>query len=364
MKKIIYILASITAIIFFNSKLNAQGCVAIRSNGDVCTMDHDPSSHNSGSSKWLLNLNNRYFKSYKHFVGTAEQKQRVALGTEVINHAYTMDVSLSHIINSRFSVTGSIQIVSNTRSSLYEHKNSGRYTTKTFGVGDARLSVYAWLTNPVKMHRLNVQAGLGLKLPTGDYKYQDWFHLTDSTKIMGPVDQSIQLGDGGTGFTTELNAFYNVSRRVSMYGNLYYLVNPREQNGVSTARGATASASAIKNGSDVMSVPDQYMIRAGFNFTFHNLQLTAGVRDECLPVHDLVGGSNGFRRPGYIISAEPGVSYRIKKVTVYGFVPFALKRSRTQSVPDKISTKLSGNYTQGDAAFADYLVNFGISFKF
>src|SRR4051812_2721225 len=151
MKKIIYILATIITIVSFNSKTNAQGCVAIRSSGDVCTMDHDPSSHDANSPKWLLNLNNRYFKSYKHFVGTAEQKQRVAQGTEVINHAYTMDVSLTRIINSRFSVSGSIPIISNTRSSLYEHKNVGRYTTKAFGVGDARMSVYAWLTNPSKM---------------------------------------------------------------------------------------------------------------------------------------------------------------------------------------------------------------------
>jgi len=95
------------------------------------------------------------------------------------------------------------------------------------------------------------------------------------------------------------------------------------------------------------------------HFTF-----SAGVREECLPVHDLVGGSNGFRRPGYIISAEPGVTYSVGKVSVYGFVPVAIVRNRTQSVPDKITTQLTGKTAHGDAAFADYAINVGLNYRF
>ena len=112
-----------------------------------------------------------------------------------------------------------------------------------------------------------------------------------------------------------------------------------------------------------MSVPDQYMLRGGVNLNLKKFQLTAGIRDECLPVHDLIGGSNGFRRPGYIISFEPGAAYQVHNMTFYAYAPIALKRDRTQSVPDKISTALTGKYTQGDAAFADYLINVGVSFK-
>jgi hypothetical protein len=188
--------------------------------------------------------------------------------------------------------------------------------------------------------------------------------VNDSTKILGPVDQSIQLGDGGLGFTTEINAYYNIVKGLSVYGNFYYLVNPREQNGTSTARGGTASTSSMRNGSDVMSVPDQYMLRAGVNYMIKGWTLSAGVREECLTVHDLIGGSNGFRRPGYIVSVEPGVTYDFKKFSLYTYVPVAVKRNRTQSVADKISTDLTGKYTQGDAAFADYALNIGATFKF
>ena len=74
--------------------------------------------------------------------------------------------------------------------------------------------------------------GLGIKLPTGDYKVQDYFYKNDSTKVLAPVNGSIQLGDGGTGIITQLNTFYFLSKNISLYANLYYLINPRDHNGV------------------------------------------------------------------------------------------------------------------------------------
>jgi hypothetical protein len=342
----------------------AQGCVAIRSTGGMCTMDHADMASGNNSSGWIFNANNRYYHSYKHFIGEVEQTQRVEAGTEVINHAYTMDATVTRILNNRWSLSFDMPIISNTRSSLYEHGGKDRHTTSSFGLGDVRFSAYYWVLNPAKSHKVNVQVGLGLKLPTGDYRYTDRFYTATGSSIVGPVDQSIQLGDGGTGITTEVNAFYNVTRNVSVYANFYYLINPREENGTSTARGGTASASAIANGSDVMSVPDQLMLRGGVNFTSNKWVFSAGLRNECLPVHDLIGGSLGFRRPGYIISFEPGVTYSFKRFNVYAFVPIAITRNRTQSMADKITTELTGKYTQGDAAFADYATNIGISFRF
>ncbi len=354
MKNIFFIII----LFFIVPQAYSQGCVAIRSTGGMCTMDH-----HSDSSKWQISINNRYFKSYKHFIGTVEQTQRQTLGTEVINHQYTMDVTIQRKLSSRWSLMFDLPIEANSRSSLYEHNNVGRYLTHSFGVGDIRFALYSWLWNPDKMPKGNIQAGLGIKLPTGNYNCQDYFHITKDSVRLGPVDQSIQLGDGGTGITFELNTFYNLSHQFSLYGNFYYLSNPQEVNGTSTTRGGIASSSAIKNHSDVMSVPDQMMVRGGVNMMVHSFTFSAGVRDECLPVNDLIGGSNGFRRPGYIVSIEPGVNYTTGKINFYAFVPFAIVRNRTQSVPDQITTALTGVYTHGDAAFADYTINIGMNIK-
>lgn len=362
MKNLIIILSLLISI---NNSADAQGCVAVRSTGNTCSMGKA-----DVSAKWQLNLNNRYFKSYKHFVGKEEQQHRVDSGTQVINHTYSLDLTLTRKLDNRWSLGFTLPVISNKRSSLYEHygntsKNANaRRETQSFGIGDVRISAYRWLLDPVKSSKGNIQAGLGIKLPTGDFRYQDIFYKNDSTYLLGPVDQSIQLGDGGTGIAVELRGYYNISHGLGTYADFYYLINPREQNGVSTARGGTPNANAVKYFTSTMSVPDQYMARAGASYMINRFTFSGGVRFEGIPSSDLVGGDKGFRRPGYILSAEPVISYEFKKVQVYASVPFALERNRTQSNSDKLITVATGNKTQGDAAFADYFVNAGVTIKF
>ena len=362
MKKLFAIWIIILLII--SGRAYSQGCVAIRSTGAMCTKPDATADAHKG---WQLNTSYRFFRSFRHFVGTEEQKERLEKNTEVINWQHSLDLALVHHFNSRWSMAMNLPILSNARSSLYEHggnnAKNARHKTHSFGIGDIRFTGYYWLLDPAKSSKGNIQVGLGIKLPTGDYKYQDFFIKNDSTQVLGPVDQSIQLGDGGTGFTTEINAYYNFSKTISVYGSFYYLFNPREQNGVSNARGGTTSATAILYGSSVMSVPDQYMIRAGANVSADQFTMSAGARMECVPSEDLIGGSSGFRRPGYVISVEPGMSYQFKKVNVFATVPIALKRDRTQSYADKQRTRITGVYAQGDAAFADYSINIGCSFR-
>ena len=77
-----------------------------------------------------------------------------------------------------------------------------------------------------------------------------------------------------------------------------------DTNGVSTFR--------TKKGEEVFSVADQYIARAGISHAMpkvRNMTVTFGGRIEGVPVRDLLGKSNGFRRPGYAISADPGFMY-------------------------------------------------------
>src|SRR5437868_2512320 len=125
------------------TQIHAQGCVAIRSTGGLCTMDH--SAKMDKPEKWVFNINNRYYKSFRHFVGTKEQKQRVQQGTEVINHSYTLDLGLSRNLNKWWSIAVDVPIVSNARSSLYEHDGKTRHSTHSFGIGDVRFTAYRWI---------------------------------------------------------------------------------------------------------------------------------------------------------------------------------------------------------------------------
>ena len=368
MKPLLFLLGLVACL---QQSASAQGCVAIRSNGATCTlMGYHPDGDHSAaqSTGWTLGINSRFFKSYKHYVGTKEQHERVENGTEVINHFTSTEFGLTRQLNNRWQVAFYAPIINNIRSSMYEHYGNGsknamaRRETRSFGLGDVRLAAYYWVADPVKASKINLQLGAGIKLPTGDFRVQDYFYRNDSTKLLGYVDQSIQLGDGGTGLTLEANTYYNLSRHTSLYANGFYLFNPREHNGINTGRGGTPSATAIAYGTDVMSVPDQFMARIGASYMKGAWSLSGGVRIEGLPAEDVFGGSYGFRRPGYVISAEPVASYRVKTTQFYLSVPVALERNRIQSASDKLRTKLTGVYAQGDAAFADYSINFGVVF--
>ncbi|WP_426667101.1 hypothetical protein ACPPVU_13835 [Mucilaginibacter sp. McL0603] len=360
--KLLYKLNLITCFFLLLNHTNvfAQGCVAIRSTGGVCTMDEHPDSSIKHGA-WLFNSNSRYYKSFRHFVGKQEQFQRTELQNNVINKVFTQDFGFTRIFNDRWSVAIDIPFADNSRSQV--SKGGTRFSTHSFGLGDIRVTGYYWLLNPAKVHDGNIQVGLGAKFATGAYNLQDYFLQADGTKALGPLDQSIQLGDGGTGVSAEVNAYYNLSHKFGFYGNFFYLANPRDVNG--TPRSATpASPTTIAATGDIQSVPDQMLIRVGASLAVNHFDFSAGFRDDCLPVRDLFGQSDGFRRPGYILSVEPGVTYRVKNIAIYAFVPIAIIRDRTQSVPDIRTTEITGVYTHGDAAFADYVVNIGLTIKF
>ena len=93
-----------------------------------------------------------------------------------------------------------------------------------------------------------------------------------SYKELAPVNVAIQLGDGGLGIITELNAFYNFTPTISIYGNFFYLISPKDVNGVTNwppgdffpQMSLTLYHEATY---DVNSVPDNYTMRGGANFT-------------------------------------------------------------------------------------------------
>lgn len=361
MKKIILIS---TILILACLHSYSQGCVAIRSNG-VCTMEH-PMSDSSARS-WQLNTGYRYFKSFRHFRGKEEQKERLVAGTEVINWQSSLDITVVRQFNQRWSMNLGLPLIYNDRSSLYEHGRTERHTSSAANIGDMRIVANRWMLEPAKAAKGNFQFGLGLKLPTGEYKATDEFYNVgpEGTSEVRPVDQSIQPGDGGLGLITELNGYYNLSQRFGTYANFYYLINPRETNGTRTYREILSSTLANEA---IMSVTDQYMVRMGLNYSFSdrlkNLTMDIGTRMEGIPVNDLVGGSRGFRRPGYVISLEPGLRYQFKNINFIASVPVAVSRNRTQSVTDKENSVIRNTFVNGDAAFADYSINMGLAYRF
>jgi len=332
-----------------NIVARSQGCVAIRNVGGVSP---DLLFENiKPGDKLIFNITNRYFEASKSYKG-----DKLFSDTLVINRIYTMNISVIKLMKNGWSIGLNIPISANSRTNGADHNGPTsfpKYTTRAFGLGDIRIAVYKWLLNPATSRKGNIQAATGLKLATGNFEYKDYFHRRTSTgadsTVIAPVDQAIQLGDGGIGITTELSAFYSFNRRINIYFHGFYLINPREQNGVSNLKGRASTPSQIA----VMSVPDQYSLRGGVNFKFQKIVLTAGLRYERVPEDDLIGGNKGFRRAASITSVEPGVIYKMKNTLAFVNV----------GVPFKRNIILNKQNDMTPAGFANWVVSFGAQFK-
>lgn len=330
----------------------SQGCVSIRN------MVSGTSTLGMPSGSWQFSANYRYFRSFRHFSGTEENPDRVTDNTEVVNNDNALTLGASYTMNDRWTVSAFIPFLYIDRSSLYEHDRVSRHVSTSKGLGDMRLIGY-YSVRPMK-GKASLQLGAGFKLPTGNYNYKDDFHTVNGIEER-PVDQSIQPGDGGLGIITEARYMQHLSDHLSLYLDGMYMFNPRNTNGTRTSR---ETLSPILQNEAIMSVADQYFLRLGGQYVFNKkLGLTLGARLEGIPVEDIIGDSEGFRRPGLIASIEPGIFYQVNAHTFSANVPIAIVRKRAQSLTDKETEIATGNPRTGDAAFANYLLSVSYAYR-
>jgi hypothetical protein len=231
------------------------------------------------------------------------------------------------------------------------------------GLGDIRVGASYWLLDPIKHMNGNISLGFGIKAPTGNSNVQGQFHRLDTEKkdytITKAVDQSIQLGDGGWGINLEIQGYQAIASNASFYYNGFYMLNPQNTN---ETYANPLTKENVQNPITIKhSIADQFAARAGVAYALipkYGIAVSFGGRVEGVPALDVLGKSEGFRRPGYIISVEPGISYMNKKNTFALNLPIATTRNRTRSYSD---LKYGG---QGDAAFADYFLSATYSHRF
>jgi hypothetical protein len=368
-----YSAIAITTAILASAQLDtaqAQGCVAVRGGG-MCTLNHALSGEGVGlqENAWLASVGYRFFKSDRHFSGDQENLTRFANNTEVINYSNFIDASVTYQITPRYSATLTLPFVQYTRSAPYEHSGVRRETSSA-GMGDIRFTLGAWIWDPATNPKGNLQVSVGVKAPTGDYGADDIFYQDqDPTAgvniqpVRRNVDQSIQPGDGGWGMSLELNAYRELYPRWIAYLQGYYLFNPQNVNSSKnpTARADAGPTIAGRNIDNGMSITDQYMARGGLTYVIskkHAVTMSLGGRMEGIPVEDLngnAGNQEGFRRPGFSVAIEPGISWMPGKWNVALTAPWRLYANRERSYWDEVKGR------HGDAAFADYLLTFSVS---
>src|SRR5258708_26303505 len=169
-------------------------------------------------------------------------------------------------------------------------------------------------------------------------------------------------------------------RGIYGFANGYYLFNPKESNGTyksapTVVKDQNGNVLATLYGYNVYAAPDQYFGREGIMASVlksKSLTFSLAGRFEGIPAYDAFGGQSAYRRPGYVVAVESGVSYRQGKHSFSLFVPYNFIRNRIQSAADIVSQNIQNSvitdetqnvHVQGDAAFADYSISFNYGYR-
>src|SRR5260221_1047683 len=169
--------------------VHSQGCIIVRNISGLG--QYNLTSNSYSNSNWQININNRYFKAYRDYKGKVDQK--TAPANQNVIKSYSMDLGVTRLLPKGWSLDLSFPISANSRTTDLEHGglNTKRHTTKAFGVGDLQIVANKWLLKPSETQRGNIQLGLGIKFPTGDFKKQGYFYRNDTTRILSLLNPSI-----------------------------------------------------------------------------------------------------------------------------------------------------------------------------
>ena len=391
MKKYFYSFICFMLLTSLTQLAMAQGCVAVRQMGGVNPLSSN--SYTLTKGEFQIGASYRYFHSWRHFVGTEEQHERQTTGggfdangkergNAVNIYSHSVDVNISYALTDRIQLNASIPYVHNERSQVLTTTagDKNRYSVYAQGLGDIRFSGSYWVFDPSTAHKGNLLVGLGLKTNSGSHSIEDDAPQSDGTTKRVMMDQAIQPGDGGFGFSLELQGFKQVYRGIYGFANGYYLFNPRESNGTFKSAPTVVKAKdgtelGTLTGYNIYASPDQYFARAGFMASVgktKNLTLSLAGRFEGIPAYDAFGGQVAYRRPGYVVAIESGVTYRRGKHGFSLFVPYNFIKNRIQSAADIARQNLENSvitdssekvHVQGDAAFADYSISINYSLR-
>jgi hypothetical protein len=300
------------------------------------------------AGEWQVGVAYRRLYADQWFVGTRVDESAAPFGRPLYLDIHSLDVSVAYGVSRQTSLTLTLPFAYGTHSRFYADQQ--RHRVEAYGLGDVSLVGNHWVLDPATHAGGNVALGLGIKTPSGNNEFEDEFFNADSTVGRRVVDQAIQLGDGGWGFLVQVQAYQRLLPDMSGYVFGSYLVSPREKTAVPAPLPGTT-----------LSVPDVYTARAGLAYAAwmtEGLSLNLGLRIDGIPLRDLVGGEDGFRRPGYTLFLDPGLALRRGRSELTFSLPLRLHQDFQQSLIDRERDFRGG----GD--LADYLIYLGLTRRF
>jgi hypothetical protein len=254
---------------------------------------------------WQLTIGVRGYRSNKHYRGTEPAPELDGNGP--FNRQTQINFDIAYALTRKWNISVNVPVHFNS----FEVKRPVPGTpdrlwqnTESSGIGDISVRARYWIFS-TEQDKHNLAISAGVKLPTGKADRTD--------EVLGrtvPVDISIQTGDKSWAGTTGVQGFQRI-KRLTVYGAASYLFNPRNTTGV---RSFFASLTA-PNTTTLNSATDQYSTQIGASVRVKQKWPvpSIGYRLEGVPVSDVFGASDGFRRPGNFGFVEPGLNMAVGK---------------------------------------------------
>ena len=303
-----------------------------------------------GAHEWQIGAAYRRLTADKWFVGHDVRADAAPFGKPLSLDINSLDLTVRYGVTSRVNFALTLPFSRGVQVRYYA--DGKPHWVSAQGLGDASLIGNAWLRDPAESPASNLAIGLGLKAPTGNNRVMDDFFTSTGT-TRWPVDQSIQLGDGGVGIIVQTQGFSRLAGDFIGYLSGSYLVSPKGTTSVQFPK-PDGTASGI-----FLSVPDVYSGRIGLAHAISaagRVVGSLGVRIDGLTDRDLIGGSDaGFRRPGYAVFADPGLSVTMPKGAL------------SLSAPVRIGQNFRPDLTPGHPVggdLADFLIFAGYTVRF
>ncbi len=298
--------------------------------------------------EWQIDFAYRHLYADQWYVGTGVNENAAPFGHALYLKINSLTVTANYGVTDRFSMAVTFPYSYGTHSRYYQ--DGARHQVQASGFGDLTAVATYWLWDPKLPGKGNASIGAGFKSLSGDNAVSANFYNKNGTISQRPVDQSIQLGDGGWGILLQTQMYRQVYKSLYAFGQGWYLMTPKDTTSVISPYPGVP-----------LSVPDIYSIRAGGASNIkgvRGLSANFGLRIDGIPLSDWVGASNGFRRPGYSLYLDPGFSYVLGSSTFTINVPVRVHQDFMQSHVDSQLNRPGG----GD--LAKYLILFQYSRRF
>lgn len=304
------------------------------------------------AKEWQVGAAYRRLTADEWYVGRKVDESKAPFGHPLYLNINSVDLSVSYGVSDRLSLTLTLPFSSGTHSRFYG--DTSRHMVRASGLGDVNLVANLWVLDPDQHPNGDVSLGLGIKTATGNNHSKDDFFLPNAPSTTRPVDQAIQLGDGGWGIMLQAQGYRRLSDHASAYAVGSYLVSPRVHSDVPSPISGTPTV--------FLAVPDVYSARAGLAVALMpglGVSANLGARVDGIPQGDIVGGiDSSFRRPGYSLYLDPGLTIRHSGDEVTLGVPLRVLQDFQRSAIDRQRAFAGG----GD--LAEYLLFVGYSHRF